>query len=97
MSCPKKGKNVLIEKEILVLHYGLDSQSLRQESLNIHRYNIHRNSKIGIFLHFTGTVKNVFGCKVVCPSDGSGMEKVGFGRVRVYQNIQVSGSGMSGI
>ena len=30
-------------------------------------------------------------------SDGSGMEKVGFGRVRVYQNFQMSGSGMSGI
>ena len=30
-------------------------------------------------------------------SDGSGMEKVGFGRVRVYPNFQMSGSGMSGI
>ena len=25
------------------------------------------------------------------------MEKVGFGRVRVYPNIEISGSGMSGI
>ena len=30
-------------------------------------------------------------------SDGSGMEKVGFGKVRVYPNFQMSGSGMSGI
>ena len=30
-------------------------------------------------------------------SDGSDMEKVGFGRVRVYPNFQISGSGMSGI
>ena len=29
--------------------------------------------------------------------DGSGMEKVGFGLVRVYPNSQKSGSGMSGI
>ena len=27
----------------------------------------------------------------------SGIEKVGFGRVRVYSNFQMSGSGMSGI
>ena len=30
-------------------------------------------------------------------SDGLGMEKVAFGRVRVYPNFQMSGSGMSGI
>ena len=30
-------------------------------------------------------------------SDGSGMEKVGFGRVRLYPNFQMSGSGMSSI
>ena len=30
-------------------------------------------------------------------SDGSGMEKVGFGQVRVYPKIEISGSGMSEI
>ena len=30
-------------------------------------------------------------------SDASGMEKVWFGRVRVYPNFQMSGSGISGI
>ena len=30
-------------------------------------------------------------------SDGSGMEKVGFGRVRVYPKFEMSGSGISGI
>ena len=30
-------------------------------------------------------------------SDGSGMEKVGFGRVWVYPNFLMSGSGISGI
>ena len=35
--------------------------------------------------------KDVFG------SDESGIEKFGFGRVRVYPNFQMSGSGMSGI
>ena len=43
----------------------------------------------------------VFSCKLTnkrtAPSDGSGMEKVGFGRVRVYLNFQMLGSGMSGI
>ena len=33
----------------------------------------------------------------VTSSDGSGIEKVGCGRVRVYPNFQMSGSGMSGI
>ena len=30
-------------------------------------------------------------------SNGSGMEKVGFGQVQVYPNFQMSGSGRSGI
>ena len=33
----------------------------------------------------------------VFTSVGSGMEKDGFGRVRVFPNFQMSGSGMSGI
>ena len=35
--------------------------------------------------------------RLVSTSDGSGMEKVGFARVRVYPNFQMSGSGMSSI
>ena len=34
---------------------------------------------------------------MVWDTDGSGMEKVRFGRVRVYPNFQMLGSGMSGI
>ena len=38
----------------------------------------------------------LFSCKIEI-SDGSGMEKVGFGRIRVYPNFQMYDSGMSGI
>ena len=34
-----------------------------------------------------------YGSKM-CPSDGLGMEKVGFGRVQVYPIFQMSGSGI---
>ena len=34
---------------------------------------------------------------LLCASDGSGMEKFGFGRVWVYPNFHMLGSGMSGI
>ena len=33
----------------------------------------------------------------LCPSDGSGMEKVGFGRVRIYPKFEMSGTGISGM
>ena len=39
----------------------------------------------------------MWGIKSASDSDGSGMEKVGFGRVRLYPNFQLSGSDMSGI
>ena len=39
----------------------------------------------------------VFILNRVWNSDGSGMEKVGFGRVQIYLNFEKSGSGISGI
>ena len=51
--------------------------------------------------HKRHMVHNFFGSlaplAVLEISDGSGMEKVGFRRVRVYPNFQMSGPGMSGI
>ena len=40
---------------------------------------------------------NTISFELVQTSDGSGMEKVGFGRVLVYKNSQMSDSDMSGI